>query len=436
MYVTGRLPLLLLAGVVPAWLLAAQGVAWWWLLLAVLAVVVDVAAAPRPDRFGVHREPVPRVRCGEPSTSTLVLGNPRRGRTRVQVRDAWAPSAGAGVDGRVDRHWLRLPGGGRGRAVTDLLPSRRGELRAQGVTLRCPGPLGVAGRQRTLDVPGALRVLPAFPSRKHLPSRLAVLRELDGRSAVRVRGPGTEFDSLREYVAGDDVRSIDWRASARSRNVVVRTWQPERDRRVVLVLDTSRVSAARIGDAPRLDTSMDASMLLTALAARAGDRIDLVAGDRVLRGRLRMHGSGALAELQEQLTTLTPEFAEADWRMLAGAVQQGGRQRALVVLLTALDPASVAESLLPALPALVKHHRVVVAAVRDPELAAMTTAFTDTGSVDDVYAATAALQAEAEAHAVVGMLQALGVEVVSGTPDTMPVALADHYLALKARGLL
>ena len=100
---------------------------------------------------------------------------------------------------------------------------------------------------------------------------------------MRVRGQGTEFDSLREYVRGDDVRSIDWRASARNRNVVVRTWQPERDRRVVLVLDTSRTSAGRVDDVPRLDSAMDAALLLAALAARAGDRVDFVAGDRRVR---------------------------------------------------------------------------------------------------------------------------------------------------------
>ena len=128
--------------------------------------------------------------------------------------------------------------------------------------------------------------LPPFASRKHLPSRLATLRQLDGRSAVRIRGQGTEFDSLRDYVEGDDVRSIDWRATARRQHVVVRTWQPERDRRVVLVLDTSRTSAGRVEDMPRLDSAMDAALLLAALASRAGDRVDLIAGDRWVRARV------------------------------------------------------------------------------------------------------------------------------------------------------
>ena len=141
-------------------------------------------------------------------------------------------------------------------------------------------------------MPGRVRVLPPFHSRKHLPSRLARLRELDGRAAVRVRGQGTEFDSLREYVLGDDVRSIDWRASARSRTTVVRTWQPERHRRVLLVLDTSRTSAGRVDDVPRLDSAMDAALLLAALASRAGDSVDFLAGDRRVRARVRAGGRG------------------------------------------------------------------------------------------------------------------------------------------------
>ena len=83
--------------------------------------------------------------------------------------------------------------------------------------MRSDGPLGLAGRQaQHRDARGRVRVLPPFTARRHLPSRLARLRELDGNTSVQVRGQGTEFDSLREYVRGDDVRSIDWRATARA----------------------------------------------------------------------------------------------------------------------------------------------------------------------------------------------------------------------------
>ena len=194
---------------------------------------------------------------------------------------------------RTGRRPIDVPAGERRRWTTTIRPLRRTELRAGRVTVRSVGPLGLAARQGNHEVPWSLRVLPAFPSRRYLPEKLAKLRILDGRTAARVRGQGTEFDSLRDYVEGDDARSIDWRATARRSAVVVRTWRPERDRRIVLVLDTGRTSAARVGSAPRLDAALDAALLLGTLASRAGDKVDLIAVDdrpRVLSRTGRKHG--------------------------------------------------------------------------------------------------------------------------------------------------
>jgi len=430
MTITGRVPLLLLLGVVAVVLRPEASTVWLWLLVVLVLVGADLLLAPATQLVGVERRPVGRVRAGQETVSVVALENLAQRRVHLEVRDAWQPSAGA----RDNRHRVRLAAGGRTVLETTLRPVRRGELHAFGVTVRSYGPLGLAARQRTLDVAGSLRAVPPFESRKHLPSRLARLRDLDGRSAVRVRGQGTEFDSLREYVRGDDVRSIDWRASARSRGVVVRTWQPERDRRVVLVLDTSRVAAARVDDVPRLDSAMEAALLLTALAARAGDRVDVVAGDRRVRTRLRLAGArDATSRLEDAMSGLQPEIAEADWDALAGAVQSLGRQRALVVLLTPLEPSAVEEGLLPVLPVLVSHHRVVLASVRDPELERMAAA---REGLDEVYAAAAAEQTLARRRATADLLGTLGVDVIDVPAEALPPALADHYLALKARGLL
>lgn len=430
MTITSRVPLLLLLGVLPVVLRPAMGTVWTWLLLVAAVTTLDWLLAPRPATLEISRRPPGTVRMGTPATSRLTLAATTRRTVRGVVRDAWQPSAGA----TGNRHRLLLRPGSRAVLTTALLPVRRGDLRAVGVTVRLPGPLGLAARQATLDVPGTVRSLPAFDSRKHLPSRLARLRELDGRAAVRVRGQGTEFDSLREYVRGDDVRSIDWRASARNRSVVVRTWQPERDRRVVLVLDTSRVAAGRVGDVPRLDPAMDAALLLAALAARAGDRVDLLAGDRTVRARVRTAGArDVAARLQEAMADLEPVIAEADWTALAGEVTRLGRQRALVVLLTPLEPAAVREGLLPVLPMLVRHHRVVVASVKDPALADLAAA---RASLDEVYAAAAASQVLDERERTARMLRTLGVDVLDADAERLPPVLADHYLDLKARGLL
>jgi uncharacterized protein (DUF58 family) len=429
MTITGRVPLLLLAGAFPVVLRPTFGTAWSWIGLVVLLILLDWWAAPRTENLELTRSPNPRVRLEEPACSTLTASNSGRRRLHGVLRDAWQPTAGA----TGNRHRITLASGGRARFTTDLLPVRRGDLAAVGVTIRLFGPLGLAARQRTRSVPGAVRALPPFGSRKHLPSRLARLRELDGRAAVRVRAPGTQFDSLREYVRGDDVRSIDWRASARNRSVVVRTWQPERDRRIVLVLDTSRTSAGRVADVPRLDSAMDAALLLAALASRAGDRVDFIAGDRAVRTRLRVSGTEVVGRLQDAMSGLAPIIAEADWSVLAGAIAQLGRQRSLVVLLTPLEPYAVEEGLLPVLPTLARHHRVVVASVRDPALEEMVAARAD---VEQVYGAAAASKVVQRRRRTAEVLGSLGVEVIDVDADNLAPALADHYLKLKAAGKL
>jgi uncharacterized protein (DUF58 family) len=427
---TGRTALLALLGVAFVALLPGWAGFLGWLLVVVAAVAADLLVAGSPAGLVVERAAMASVRLGEPAPSVLLVTNAGRRRVRGVVRDAWAPSAGA----HGDRHVLDVPPGERRRLTTPLVPTRRGTRRADRVTVRSLGPLGVAGRQRSLDVPGSLQVLPPFTSRRHLPSRLARLRELDGRAAVNVRGQGTEFDSLRDYTGGDDVRSIDWRASARRRQVVVRTWRPERDRRVLLVLDTSRTAAGRVGDEPRLDAAMDAALLLAALASRAGDRVDLIAVDRRVRARVEgVSASSLLSSLVRAMAPLEAELVEADWSVAVAAVRARLSQRALVVLLTPLEAAAVEEGLLPALPALTRRHLVLVASVADPEVAQMARRRDD---AEDVYAAAAAERAGLERERVTRLLGRLGVEVVDAPPDRLAPDLADRYLALKLAGRL
>jgi len=427
---TGRAPALLLLGLIAVLVQPTMGTVLVWWLVTLCAIGLDVLLALSPRRLVITRQRVAQVRLGVSGSTTLLLANPAARTLRGIVRDAWQPSAGAGPG----RHTVTIPGGERIALRTVLTPTRRGDRKADRVTVRSVGPLGLAGRQRSFPVDGAIRALPPFTSRKHLPSRLAILRQLDGRSAVRVRGAGTEFDSLRDYVVGDDVRSIDWRATARRNAVVVRTWQPERDRRLILVLDTSRTSAGRVGDVPRLDAAMDASLLLAALASRAGDRVDFLAGDRQVRARLSGSSRNALlGDLVTAMAPLEPALLEADWSMMAGAISALSRRRSLVVLLTPLEPAAIEESLLPTLATLTRHHRVILASVADPALAAMTGNVSSTSRVYDAAAAERTIGLRERTAEVLGRL---GVHVIDAEPEQLPVALTDHYLLLKSRGLL
>lgn len=430
MAITWRAVALTAAGVVPVLLVPVPGTVLVWALLVVAVCATDAALAASPRAVALRREASGPVRLHESARSRLILTHTGTRRLRALVRDAWQPSANA----VANRHAVDLPPGESRRLDTALRPARRGDLRADRVTVRTVGPLGLAGRQASFDVPGTVRVLPEFASRRHLPSRLARLREMDGRASVQVRGAGTEFDSLREYVIGDDVRSIDWRASARRADVVVRTWRPERDRRVLIVLDTSRTSAARTADEPRLDSSIEAALLLAALASRAGDRVELLAFDRTVRARVAgMSGTRLMPAVADALAGVEPSLVEADWPGIAAQVRDRLSQRALVVLLSALEPAAVEQGLLGVVDQLAARHQVVLASVRDPEVEHLRTGRADTAALFD---AAAAERTELERAAVALRLRGRGIEVVDALPEALAPTLADTYLALKAAGRL
>ncbi|WP_446041804.1 DUF58 domain-containing protein [Streptomyces sp. SID1121] len=436
MALTGRTALLAALGTLPVGILAPS----WAGILAVnaplsLAILCDYALAAPVRSLQFTRSGDTSVRLGESAEVQLTVTNRSTRRLRAHLRDAWPPSSWpTGDEQAASRHELTVPAGERRRLTTFLRPTRRGDRHAERVTVRSLGPMGLAARQSNHDVPWTLRVLPPFTSRKHLPSRLARLRELDGRTSVLIRGQGTEFDSLRDYVPGDDTRSIDWRATARQSAVAVRTWRPERDRHILIVLDTGRTSAGRVGDVPRLDAAMDATLLLGALAARAGDRVDLLAYDRRIRAQVQGRAAGdLLPSLVNALAPLEPELLETDARGLSSAILKSAPRRSLIVLLTSLDATPIEEGLLPVLPQLTQRHTVLVASVSDPHIEKMSSG---RGTVDVVYEAAAGAQSKGQRRRTAKQLQRHGVTVVDATPDKLAPALADAYLALKAAGRL
>jgi uncharacterized protein (DUF58 family) len=410
-------------------------------LLVVLLVAVDVALAGSVRPLELTRSGPRGARLGQPVPLVLTVGNKGDRTARLRIRDGWPPSAGA----RPAVHKVTVPAGERRFLESTLYPSRRGDREPYRITIRSLGPLGLAGRQGRHHAPWRVRVLPPFHSRRHLPAALARLREVEGQVAIRGGGAGSEFDSLRDYVIGDDVRAIDWRGTARRGAVVVRTFRPERDRRVICVLDTARTSAGRVGalspdgapglgGVPRLDHALDAALLLAAVALRAGDRVGLVAHDS--EARLVLPDSAeanVLTRMSEAMATLEPALVETDHDGLVSTVLRTARRRSLVVIFTELVPAVVEESLLPALPALTSRHTVLVAALRDPRLAELAAG---RGDVRAVYAAAAAEQTLLRRRQLTEELRGRGVEVVDAGPAGYAPAVTDAYLTLKALGRL
>lgn len=433
MFVTGRLPLLVALGALPVVLLSTAGVDAWlaaagWVALCAVVTLADAAAAPDPRALSVERRVPRRALLGQGVVAELRLRNTGRRVVHGRVRDAWQPTAGAPAAHPA----ISIPPGESRTVSIPLLPRRRGELRSRFVVVRSLGPLRIAGRQRRIESEGGLRVLPPFTARRHLPSRLARLRELDGNTSVQVRGQGTEFDSLREYVRGDDVRSIDWRATARSATTMLRTWRPERDRHVVIVIDTGRTAAARVGDGVRMDAAMEAALLLAALATRAGDHTHLLMFDRVVRARVtKLDGPALLPALVDAMAPVEPQLIDTDWDAAFAQVRALTSRPSLVVLLTAQDAPEAARGFLGSLPGLARRAHVLVGSVTDDSAARP-----DRPDAADVYRVAATERAVRDAAVVTAAIGRAGAEAIAADPETLPPRIADRYLALKAAGRL
>jgi uncharacterized protein (DUF58 family) len=396
------------------------------------AAVIDGVLATAPRLVEVERRLPGGLTIGVEGQVRWRVSNPTSRRLSVAVADELAPSLRA----TTRRIRLRLPPGGSVGATAQLSPTRRGRFEPDEVVVRVEGPMGLAARQGRRHLPGVLRVLPPFRSRKEAELRIERARLLEvGLRSAQGRGGGTEFDSLREYSVDDELRRMDWAATARTTKPIVRTYRSERNQQVIAMLDNGRVMAGQVGGVPRLEWGMDAVMMLTAIASRLGDRCGLVTFDREVRGVVPPgSGTAQLTRVTEAMYDLEPRLVESDYRGAFAATLGRFRRRALLVLVTELAEEAVTETLVPALPLLLGRHLVIVASVVDPDV--LRWAEEAPNDARAAFRSAAAVAALARRARTAARLRGLGVTVVDAPPSLMSARLADAYLKIKATGRL
>jgi uncharacterized protein (DUF58 family) len=399
--------------------------------LLVLAVL-DGLLAPRADRVDIDRRLPPVLALGSTAPITWHVTN-RTGRgLRFWLADELAPSLRA----THRRIGARVPRRGSAEARAEIRPARRGLFRIERIELRVAGPLGIGARQSVVRVPGEVRVYPSFRSRDEAELRIDRARILEiGLRSAQGRGGGTDFDQMREYSVDDEFRRIDWAATARAGRPMVRSYRAERNQTVITLLDNGRTMAGRVDDVPRVEHAMDAVMTVTTVATRLGDRCGLVAFDNAVR-RVVAPGKGRdqLGRVTEAMYRLEPALAESDYRGAFVETLARFRRRALLIVLTDLVEQAVGESLLPALPMIVRNHVVIIGAVRDPDVARWAAA--EPIDPAEAYRKASATATIAERARAAARLRGLGATVLDGEPGTLAPALADAYLKVKATGRL
>jgi uncharacterized protein (DUF58 family) len=439
---TLRLVVLVAAGALLAPLGGAMLVIAWDVALLV-AATVDWGRCPRPAQVRVVRDAPDVLTRGTTGRVTWTVTNPARHRLHVALADELDAALGAATR----RARLVVPPRGRAHAGVDVRPARRGRFDLREVTLRVAGPWQLIARQRRRPLRHRLTVLPPFRSQAATELRLRRARQLLlGERAVRIRGTGLEFDALREYTVDDEVRRIDWAATARAPHAVVRTYRAERNQTVLLLVDCGRTMAARVGAAttgapgetaaiPRLEHAMDAAQAITRLATGMGDQVGMVAfADRVLALLPPRRQADQLGRVTAELATVRPALAESDYRAAFVAALERFPRRALLLVLTELASEATTETLEPALGLLRRRHLVVVGAVRDPVVERWRRARATT--VEQTYRRAAAVGALDRRADVAIRLRAAGATVVDASPGRLAARLSDVYLDTKASGRL
>lgn len=393
----------------------------------------DFAASAGRRRITVGRIPAGALTVDADAELAWTVANASGRSVRVTVADALPPSFAAAR--------RRIPVTAPARSTVTVTvparPHRRGRHRLDAIAVRCSGPLGLVGRQWNVREAAEIRVVPRLRDRAMVEQAIAAARRMElGEKRPVVIGGATEFESLRDYTAGDEYRRIDWAATARRGRPIVRTYRTPQYQSVVCVLDTGRVMSTAVAGSPRLEHAIEGVLALTTLATRLGDRVGLVTFDRRIRGVVAPSSDpGHVRAVTEGLFDVEPALVESDYAgAVRGALSRLDR-RTLVVLFTDLVDGAVEDSLLPALPTVLGRHVLVVAATRE----ATVDAASPSGSADpvaDLHQRVAAGRAMAARNRSAARLAGLGVEVIDAVPDRFAVEIVESYLAIKATGRL
>jgi uncharacterized protein (DUF58 family) len=305
-----------------------------------------------------------------------------------------------------------------------LVPRRRGRHVLAPVAVRTGGPLGLGAWHHRVGGDQELTVFGDLPSARRL--ALAVREGRFRDPGLRTRGPiglGTEFERVRDYLPDDDIRQVNWRATARAGRPMSNQHRVEQDQEVVLVLDAGRLMAAPLGDRTRLDEALDAVTAVALVADELGDRCGAVAFDDAIRRRVRP-GRGTGVAVVRATFDLEPSERDADYELAFRTV--GGGKRALVVLLSDLLDEAAARALVDAVPVLTRRHAVVVASARDPDVDAL-------AAGPDAPAAAAALDLLAARRRAAALVRGAGAEVAEAAPGALGAACVHAYLRAKSR---
>ena len=432
MGITRRTLLLLILGVAVTIGGGLFGYALWACIayngLLAIAFALDLILAPRKRGFALSRTcgALELLRPGEVRLELTLEKSERP--VRVLLADTVPPELERDTDKPLALDCLP---GQSAEATYTVTPSRRGRFPFGDLYAELTGPLGLCSRKLRIKCEGYAQVTPDLsPLRRW--RLLAKRRELqrDNSSRHRVLGAGTDFRGLREYNGDDDIRLVNWSASARLNKPIANILDVEREQSVLLAVDCARVMRQQAGGLTRLDRTVECALALAGVALAGGDRVGALIYSGAVRSFVKPDkGTPQLSRIIDALYAVQPEQAESDCSALTAFLSTQFKKRALVCVFSHIaDEASGARAAAALSPAS-KRHALMFVSVRSPGLAELArTPLTDT---EDMYLRAAAEYCTQTTRAALHILSGAGVSTVSAEPDELVSESINKYLTMK-----
>jgi uncharacterized protein (DUF58 family) len=409
-----------------------------WLVLAydlalVVVALLDARLSRLPAGVAIEREFAGRFHIGAATEVRVSVVNATARDVRLRVKDEYPPT-------------MRLAGGRAAEMtvaaqttaalVYELVPPRRGRFEFGRIAVRHISRWRLAWRTTEAWHAESVKVYPNLRR-----AREAELKALGAQSLVAShrrtswRGEGRDFESLREYVPGDELRHISWSATARRGKLTTRQYQIERDQTILIALDAGRLMTARIEDETKFDTGVHAALALMSAAQRGGDNAGIVVFGRRVRAYVPpARGREQTEAVLEALHAVEPELIEPSYTRAFEFVAANCKRRALVVVLTDLVDEEGSRELLASLKLLRPRHLPLVATIGDRDLRA---AVRDTPeSVRDLFMQSVAEEIMLQREAALRLVERQGGLALDVTAATLAPALLETYVRVKERGLL
>jgi uncharacterized protein (DUF58 family) len=433
-----RFYFLLAAGFIPlalAWSLpgVTYAVLTFDLILIAAAVLDSVTSRQTTDGLTIRRQFDRRFAIGEAAKVSLHIENTTSRPVSLRIKDEYPAEMRLDETREAE---FEIPASGTAEFYYHLTPGRRGRYEFGTTAVRCLSRLGLVWCQGELGDAEAAKVYPNMRRAREMELKALGARSFLAiqRRAVR-RGEGREFESMRDYVRGDELRHISWTATARRHKLTTRQYQIERDQTVIIALDAGRLMTGRIGNETKFDTALHASLALMSACARAGDNCGLmVFGRRVRKFLPPKRGPEHLDAVLEALHNIEPELIEPSYARAFQFIASSTKKRSFVVVLTDLVDKNSSKELIASLKLLRPRHLPLVATIGDRDLNIVVNRAPATDK--DVFTQSAAEEIIYQRETALRMVETVGGLALDVTAQTLAPKLLETYLRVKERGML